>query len=169
MKVTEGHLARAVLFIAPLLAGTGPAHAGAQSADFGGPATLSGRAFLTAMGGEAVTCAGREVTIAPNDQQPLPVNGNGMVGAADRAAAFSDRRAICDNQGRFAFTGLAARDWTIRTSIRWDVRAKQSIRHLGGDVVQRVTLRAGDNSVVLNDHDLSGQSSEAPRMAASAP
>ena len=143
-------LALVILCLAPL-AGVGPAHAAARSADVGGVATLSGQAFLTARGGEAVTCAGREVTALPD-------------GPADSA-----RSTLCDSQGHFVFTGLAPRDWTIRASIRWDVRAKQSIRHLGGDVVQHVALSAGDNRVVLNDRDLTPQPLETPRMAATAP
>ena len=150
MSAYGGHLARAGLIIAPLLGVIGPAHAGGQLAHFSAPATLSGQAFLTAMGGEQVTCAGSEVTILPSGQTVSLVNGGDAVAVGGEAA----RRANCDNQGHFVFTGLAARDWTIRTSIRWGVRAKQSIRHLGGDMVRHVTLRPGDNKVVLNDHDL---------------
>jgi hypothetical protein len=169
MKMARERLALVILCLAPL-AGVGPAYAAARSADAGAVATLSGQAFLTARGGEEVTCAGREVTALPETREASPVSGAVVTEApANGGPAESARRTVCDSQGHFVFTGLAPRDWTIRASIRWDVNAKQSVRHLGGDVVQHVALRAGDNNVVLNDHDLTTQSSETSRMAATGP
>jgi len=158
-------LSVAVLCMAPIWAVIGPAHADARSANSGGLATLSGQAFLTSMGGEAVTCAGREVTILSDDPPARSAGSEAVAAAAYSGSVRSVLHTVCDNQGHFAFAGLAARDWTIRASIRWDVRAKQGIRHLGGDVVQHVALRAGDNNVVLNDRDLYPRSPETSRMA----
>jgi hypothetical protein len=160
MKMARARLALVVLCLTPL-AGAGPACAAARSADAGGVATLSGQAFLTARGGEAVTCAGREVTALPDGREASPVSG-AVVNktSANNGPTDSTRHTLCDSQGHFVFTGLAPRDWTIRASIRWDVRAKQSIRHLGGDIVQHVTLRPGDNNVLLNDLDIEASSSD---------
>jgi hypothetical protein len=104
-----------------------------------GPAILSGEASVTAQGGEAVTCAGREVTLVPDGAAP---------------AASPVRRTICDSQGRFMFRDVAARAWIVRAAITWDVRAKQGIRHLGSDIAERIVLHPGRNAVVLKDQDL---------------
>jgi hypothetical protein len=67
----------------------------ARMADISGSGTLSGQAFLTAMGGEHGTCAGREVTVMSDDPPVEAVQAAGTV-----------RRTICDTQDHFAFEGL---------------------------------------------------------------
>ena len=139
---------------------SGAPNATAAPAGASGPATLSGQAFVTARGGELVTCAGGEVSIAP-------VIPDAAMEAATGAnpAAGSVRHATCDAEGRFTFQGLTAGEWTVEASIRWDTKAKQGIRHLGGNVMQHVVLRPGDNSVALNDQDLLPPGTQPTRMA----
>jgi hypothetical protein len=127
-NIMNRKIACAVLGIAPLLIGATGAGATA------GPATLSGQAFVIAPGGERVSCAGREITIAPDSAA---------------ASGSSVRHAMCDDQGRFVFPGLAAQGWTIRTIVTWQVRAKQGLRQLGGTVAQHVVLRPGDNVIAV--------------------
>jgi hypothetical protein len=117
-------------------------------------ATLSGQAFVTAQGGERVTCAGREVTVTPD---------------APMRSAATVHRTICDSQGRFAFDGLGMQGWTIHTAIKWDVRGKQGIRHLGGDLTYDVVLKSTDTSLVLNDHDIVTRSSGGHELAQAGP
>ncbi len=114
-------------------------------------ANLSGQAFVTAQGGETVTCAGREVIVVPDGKGAFP------------------RRTLCDAQGHFAFANLDRAGWTIHTAIHWDIRAKQSIRHCGGDIAQHVVLQPGDNDIVLNDRNVVSSGPQTRALAQASP
>jgi len=132
----------AALFIGVLLTGASQAEVTALpasttattlSAEATRAAILSGNAFAIAQGGEAVSCAGREVVATPDGP----------------TAVSSVHRTICDWHGKFVFQDLSAQGWTVRTTIMWNVPGKQSIRHLGGELVRHIVLQPGDNAIAL--------------------
>ncbi len=162
-----------LLFAAPMFVGVTHAesavsadarHSIAAPAGSNGPAILYGQAYVTARGGELVTCAGGEVIVSPAVHD---VTVNTATGG--KLAPGLIRRTTCDSRGRFTFQGLPAGDWTVEASIRWVTSAKQGMRHLGGDLMQHVVLRPGDNKVALNDDDLLPPDVAQARMAQAVP
>jgi hypothetical protein len=137
INMTREILAAALCIVTMLAsaaqAETAASPAAAVPAGAAGAVILSGNAFAIAPGGEAVGCAGREVVATPD-------------GGATPAAVH---RAVCDPKGHFVFHGLTASGWTIRTTIMWEVRAKQGIRRLGGEIARHVVLRPGGNAIAI--------------------
>lgn len=129
-----------------------------------GSATVSGQAFMRQMGGGVVTCAGEEVMLIPAGRYATELMtrmfGNpqgGRMGAlsvmapSETPTQFREmqRRAQCDAEGDFAFSGVANGPYYVLTRVIWT--AGDSFVPEGGYVARRIEVRGGrDQRVLLN-------------------
>lgn len=120
-----------------------------------GPATLEGQAFLRTRGGELRYCAGESVLLAPGTQYDIDVitafafGRNVALKRAGPAAQYW-RESVCDAQGKFQFDGLPVGSWIVITDVRYWVAGSEQ----GGVMGKKVNLRAGRNSVIMNEQAL---------------
>lgn len=89
-----------------------------------GPYTVIGQAALKQPGGEVITCAGERVTLMPltgynMELSKLLESGKGIPPNYERRARRYDKQAMCDADGKFAFTGLPALNWLLVTRVSW--------------------------------------------------
>lgn len=125
-----------------------------------GSGEISGQAFMRQQGGGVVTCAGEEVALMPatayqqermaiifgNTQGGVRTSGVGNVPPArDPRAKKLERTTICDAEGDFVFSGLAAGDYYVGTRVQW--RAGNTAQ--GGALAKRVKLKSGQKTRVL--------------------
>jgi hypothetical protein len=140
-----------------------------------GPATLHGQAFLKTVGGDVKTCAGSRVVLLPATPyvDALLAKGKAAISVqADPRLASYARTTICDAQGNFSLAGLPAQRWYVLTSVTWGVPhidepgddpgplgvllgipAPPETDQQGGELMQVVTLTAGDNQAFLTYRD----------------
>ena len=125
-----------------------------------GPATLRGQAFLKTVGGDVKTCAGEAVALLPANAYDREVveniqSGRGVAPGVVQQTSGYVRITTCDAQGNFSFTDLPTRDWFVVTRVAWGVPTGSILVPMdtqGGDVVRFVSLRAGDNQVIIAQH-----------------
>ncbi len=164
----QGNIMRRITFsacitAAVVLLGCGVARPSLAAANTGmgaaadsGTASLTGSAFITAMGGEAVTCAGDDVTLVPASGRSTTTGlvEDDLKLALVGEAAGAARHVRCNAAGQFALNGLPARDWIVKTSITWAVPAKHGTLERGGVLLREIALKPGANAVVLSNNDL---------------
>ncbi|MBV9990701.1 MAG: hypothetical protein JOZ72_05345 [Alphaproteobacteria bacterium] len=140
-----------------------------------GPANLRGQAFLKTVGGDVKTCAGEDVFLMPSMpyfDEAIEMLKSGIEAGRDERAMSLLRHTLCDAQGNFSFSGLPAKKWWMVTQVRWGVphiqqpgenpgllgillgmRAPPDIDKQGGELIQAVELKPGDNQAFLTDRD----------------
>ncbi|MFI3123590.1 MAG: hypothetical protein QX194_06650 [Methylococcales bacterium] len=86
-----------------------------------GSNSVIGQGFLTQQGGGVVTCAGKMVSMRPNNAYFLALyNGTQEVEQSDEAATM-DKSTQCDATGNFEFDNIQDGEWTIETTVSWNV------------------------------------------------
>lgn len=121
-----------------------------------GPASVEGQAFLRTEGGDVKTCVGESVLLAPGtefDNSVVTKFGFGLDNAlylAGEAAPYW-RKSMCDPQGKFTFKGVPTGTWFVVTQVRWRP-SLQAIQ--GGTLMQKISLRPGQNNVMMSMDDL---------------
>lgn len=127
-----------------------------------GRANLHGAAVARTEGGQAKTCAGYPVYLAPaNEYDSEGIQNLAELGAVKLAAgpAFKYwRRSACDADGKFRFYDVPAGTWFIITSLRYQIYSPtlsnlQATQSQGGLVLRKVDLRRGTNRVILTSQD----------------
>jgi hypothetical protein len=132
-----------------------------SEAEFGaykasGDATVYGQAFLRQQGGGVVVCAGEPVVLFPHTPSFERVVGLArqhiqpvFPDTADPRFKQVARRATCDAQGNFRFTGLPRAKWYVYSRVRWSVG---DFGQQGGDLIGEVdTSGGGEQQVLLTD------------------
>jgi hypothetical protein len=141
-----------------------------------GSANLRGQAFLKTVGGDVKTCAGSDVYLLPATPYVVQLisRAHPTEATLDPRLSKQFRHSLCDAQGNFEFHNLPTGRWFIDTSVTWGVPhieqrearpgpltalllgipAPPVTDQQGGELVQEVTLIAGDNQVYLTDRDL---------------
>jgi hypothetical protein len=141
-----------------------------------GSANLRGQAFLKTIGGDVKTCAGEDVVLVPSIRYFDDLMDNAKIGIdahIDPRATLALRKTICDAQGNFTFLNLPTQTWYVLTQVRWGAphleqpgersgliigllfgfHVPPNIDEQGGELLQLVELKAGDNQILLTDRD----------------
>ena len=124
-----------------------------------GTATLEGSALGRTNGGEAKTCAGNIVYLAPANPYDDQVVGKlALLSAADTFAGPAMkywRQTACDAEGKFVFRNVPAQHWYVLTSIEYQVLGPTigTTESQGGLLMRKLALSPGDNDVVLTTDD----------------
>lgn len=117
-----------------------------------GTATIKGQAFLRTNGGEVRTGAGSSATLDPLTS--LARDWLAKVGTiADRfSEAPTDtlfqrarRSTVIDAQGNFAFSGLSAGKYAVRTTVYWIIGSAPQ----GGLLFDTITVAAGETKQLI--------------------
>lgn len=133
----------------------------AQRAMRAGHAIIEGSALIRQNGGGVVSCAGTEVTAVPvtafsrermfimfnNDQRGFrPIRAAEWLQKAppEPPASYVQlrHRTVCDAQGNFQFTNVAAGSYYVLTDIYWSVPGR--VTREGGGLLQQVTVSETD-------------------------
>ncbi|MBL6938283.1 MAG: hypothetical protein ISS15_06765 [Alphaproteobacteria bacterium] len=132
-----------------------------------GRADIEGSALGRTQGGEAKTCAGYPVYLAPGNAFDQDAVANlGLLSAVDLAAGPALRywrKTACDAQGRFVFRHVPAGNWIVITSIVYEISAPnfsnptfanlQATAQEGGLLMRSIEATNGPNDVVLTTDD----------------
>ena len=142
-----------------------------------GAAKLHGQAFLRTVGGDVKTCAGSKVLLVPGNaygDEVITQERAGLTAKADSRFIARIRESICDAQGNFTFASVPAGRWYVSTVVTWGVphieqpgesagpitsaifgiAPPPKTDEQGGELIQPVSLEAGDNQAYLTDRDL---------------
>ena len=128
-----------------------------------GPATVDGAAVGRTQGGEAKTCAGYPVYLAPATAYDAEgISNLNMMAAVNLAAGPAIkywRQSACDAEGRFSFDQVPDGSWYVITSIKYQVYAPtlgnvQATESQGGLLVKKIALHRGKNHVILTSQDI---------------
>lgn len=121
-----------------------------------GPANLDGEAFLKTEKGEVRNCSGETVLLAPGTQYDINVLNRfafsfevALMWAKDAKPYWRD--SICDSQGKFNFQGVPEGSWFVITQVQWKAMGYGT---QGGTVIQKVTLKPGQNRVILSQKNM---------------
>ena len=150
-----------------------------RDADFAprsGKDTLHGQVFLKTVGGDAKTCAENNVLLAPANaymDELMTRERENFTAKPDPRVIGQFRQTICDAQGNFTFASVPSARWYVITSVIWGVPHIEQPGERGGpitslifgiapppetdrqegEMLQEVTLQAGDNQAFLTDRD----------------
>lgn len=124
--------------------------------------SVSGDAVLRTRGGDVKTCAGLDVKLLPVSDYTRAMAarhyGAGDSGYLDRGYVFVSppawatemepyvRRKRCNAQGQFSFTDLPEGDYYVIATVIWEAPTGGRYSYMatqGGDLLQKITLRAG--------------------------
>lgn len=126
-----------------------------------GSAVVTGQGFMRQMGGGIVTCAGEEVNLFPvtkYSQERVTylygspnggTNSYKSIAPADPQYEVYQRKAQCDAQGNFKFSGVASGSYYVTTRVVW-VAGEYSLSQ-GGAIAKRVSVSGSQTvNVILN-------------------
>jgi hypothetical protein len=118
-----------------------------------GTSNITGSAFLKTRGGDVKVGAGSTVELIPSTpytyERFAPQNTNVNFGPRDFRLAKHIRTALGDAQGNFEFTGIPAGDYILACSIEWQYASGSYASTTGGQVVTRVSVKAGETKKVV--------------------
>jgi hypothetical protein len=141
-----------------------------------GSSNLHGQAFLKTVDGDVKTCAGEDVLLLPSTpyvDELLDRLEAGVSVSPDSRLVSLSHKTLCDAQGNFSLSRLQAQKWYVLTRVTWGVphidspgekpgplislllgiRAPPAIDQQGGDLVQSIELKPGENQVFLTERD----------------
>lgn len=142
-----------------------------------GTANLRGQAFLKTVGGDVRTCAGSRVLLIPGNaygDEMIAKERANLTAKPDRKFMAQIRDTICDAQGNFTFSSVPSARWYVSTAVTWGIphieqpgeragpitslifgiNPPPETDEQGGELIQAVSLQAGDNQAFLTDRDL---------------
>lgn len=126
-----------------------------------GSGAIEGQAFMRQAGGDVVTCAGEEVTLIPATeyQKERMAIIYGSVQGGRRTSSIGDmpptrdpratqleKKTVCDAEGDFVFSNLAAGEYYVTSRVLWS--SGQYVTE-GGLLASYVKLSPGERKRVL--------------------